>query len=100
MITRIEYYIGFVITVLGFVALAIWIDNFMPYITTEEIREHYRISAEAIVKFEKDIKTREVYGTENRQKICRLQLNQKMIAIKVGVREPIILDTDCIELLQ
>ena len=99
MITRIEYYIGFVVLVLGFIALAIFIDNFMPFITTEEIREHYRISAEAITKFDKDIETRKRYGAENRKRICNIQLNQMMIAIKVGIREPIILDPDCNKLL-
>ena|SRR3972149_6330829 len=99
MITRIEYYIGFIVLVLGFVALAIFIDNFMPYITTEEIRTHYKISAEAIEKFKVDIQEREIYGAQNRKRICQIQLNMMMIAIRVGIREPIILDPDCNELL-
>jgi len=100
MITRIEYYIGFVILVLGFIALAMFIDNYMPYVSSKDIQDHYRITRESITKFEADLITRESYGVENRQRICQLQLNQMMIAIKVGVREPIFLDSDCTELLQ
>ena len=96
MITRIEFYLFIIV---GFVGLVFYIDNYMPYITTEEIREHYKTSAEAIKRFDQEIERRKVFGLENREKICRLQLNQMMIAIKVGVREPIVLDADCTNLL-